>query len=156
MTQLPAIRRGNVVALHAADKFNDAQARPLGGSQPRQLLADPATPKFAATVDGDASPSAIDFDVDEADALVAQEAYPSVPIWRDSRTVRPSGLDALRWGELSPRRHKKRAVWPVLEPGRSRGRGRYLSWAMAVRFGETMRRVAPATEDTVAGRVAFT
>jgi hypothetical protein len=223
---------------------------PSAGSQPQQLLADPATPKFAANVDGDASPFAIDFDVDEADALVAQEAYPSVPDRRlldelpplqagpvevgiepalpflilcepasDQRREfpcqrreenrrrngshrhrlsrssaerqfgiegsasfafamlgsgchlgahenrrsgatrgrsGPPGWTRSRWGELSARRHKKRAVWPVLEPGRSRGRGRYLSWAMAVRFGETMRRVAPATEDTVAGRVAFT
>jgi len=61
---------------------NSSTARSLGSGEPQQPLADPATTKLAANVDGDASPFAVDFYVDEANALVAQEPYPSVPVRR--------------------------------------------------------------------------
>jgi len=87
----------HVVALCAGDKFGNAQARSLGGSEPHQLLTYPATTKLATNVDGDASPFAIDLDVDEPDALVVQEANPSVPNRSLLNTDDAGGPTATEW-----------------------------------------------------------
>jgi hypothetical protein len=68
----------NVVALHAAYKFGDAQGPRLGGSEPQQLLADPATTELATNVDRGSCSFTIDLDVVETDGLVVQQADPSV------------------------------------------------------------------------------
>src|SRR2546423_10896128 len=58
------------------------------------------------------------------------------------------------------RRPPRSTLFPYTTLFRSRAtkevaaRGRYLPWAEAVRFGETMRRVAAATEDASEGRSA--
>jgi hypothetical protein len=68
----------NVVVLHAAHKFGDAQGPPLGGSEPRQLLADPATTELNTNVDRDSCLFTVDLKVDETDGLAVQHAHPSV------------------------------------------------------------------------------
>jgi hypothetical protein len=97
-------------------------------------------------------------------------------IWRDSRTVRPSGLDALSIGraELAAPQEARRVAGCWSTPARNpdgvvdtsrrsaitRKEARRLADRCSrprrrgPRFGETMRRIAPATEDTVAGRAA--
>jgi hypothetical protein len=68
----------NVVVLHAAHKFGDAQGPPLGDSEPQQLLADTATTELATNVDRDSCSFTIDLNVDETDGLAVQHADPSV------------------------------------------------------------------------------
>jgi hypothetical protein len=66
-------------------------------AEPHQLLTYPATTKLATNVDGDASPFAIDLDVDEPDALVVQEANPSVPNRSLLNTDDAGGPTATEW-----------------------------------------------------------